>query len=301
MRKLTHATVNTPLSELGLGAMPFSDLHFLQMGGVADPAAQAAAVWQHAFEQGINLINTADCYSPSAEEFGDNEKLVGKVVSAYGRDKIFVVTKNGITRRGSDWGRDNSPAYLLNAAEASAARLGFAPDAILLHRRNREQPLAAAIETLLEIKSRGLAQHIGLSNVHLSELDEAWQLSEGQISFVENERSPRYREDANVLAACNERGIAYLAWSPLGGGDGAAKLGERHPEFADVAAAHEVTAQQVALAWLRSQGNAMTPIPAFKRIATADASIAAMDLQLSTGEIARLNDSKYTPHSVYPD
>lgn len=301
MRKLTHATVNKALSELGLGAMPFSERDFIKIGGVENQAAQAAEVWQHAFDGGINLINTADCYAPSAEEFGDNEKLVGKVVSAYGRDKVFVVTKNGITRNGENWGRDNSPAYLLAAAEASVARLGFAPDAILLHRRNREQPIAAAIEALLDIKERGLTQHIGLSNVHLNELDEAWSRSDGQISFVENERSPRYREDSDVLEACNARGIAYLAWSPLGGGDSAAKLGERHPEFAEVARARGITAQQVALAWLRSQGNAMLPIPAFTRIATADASIAAMDLQLSEAELTLLDGSKYTPQSVYPD
>lgn len=293
MRSHDHPQVETPLSVLGVGAMPFS-----HQG--AD-LSQAEKVWHRAFDLGINLINTADCYAPSAETFGHNEELVGKVVGLYGRERIFVVTKNGITRNGEHWGRDNSPAYLRKAAEHSVAKLGFAPDAILLHRRNREQPLEAAVETLLDVRAAGLTSHIGLSNVHLAELELAWKVSDGQIAMVENERSPRYRQDADVLGFCNSHGIAYLAWSPLGGGNEAAKLGDHFPAFAEVAASHGVSAQQVALAWLLAQGPAMLPIPAFRRVSTAEDSAAASALHLSHAEVEFLNSSPAGPGSVYPD
>lgn len=291
MHTRVHSQIDRPLSLLGVGAMPFSH-----------PEArrdQAAKVWQHAFDLGFNLINTADIYAPSDDTVGDNERLVGAAVQAYGRDRIFVVTKNALVRPG--WARDNTPEYLVRAAEASNRALGFMPDAILLHRRNRQQPLAAAVDGLLQVRERGLARYIGLSNIHLEELEEAWRVSDGAIAFVENERSPRYRADTDVLDFCSEHGIGYLAWSPLGGGDEAARLGELYPAFAEVGQEHGVSAQQVALAWLLAQGNAMLPIPAFGRTATADDAAAATRLHLSHAEVEFLNASPAGPGSVYPD
>jgi aryl-alcohol dehydrogenase-like predicted oxidoreductase len=189
---------------IGVGAMPFS-----QQGAKVE---NASSVWHTAFDLGMNLINTADCYAPSAEAFGHNEKLVGKAVNEYprGRESVFVVTKNGIQRKGNDWPRDNSPEYLLKAAEESNERLGFMPDAILIHRLNRTQPLAAAIEAMCEVRERGLAKYIGVSNVNRAELELAWKVSGGTIAIVENERSPRYREFKDVLDFCNEQGIPRL-------------------------------------------------------------------------------------------
>ena len=289
----TLAAVGEPLPILGVGAMPFS-----QEG---KDTSQSIPVWHRAFDLGMRLINTADIYAPSWREVGHNERLVGAAVAAYGRDEVFVVTKVGITCENDVWARDNRPEYLVKAAEASNERIGFTPDAILLHRLNRSQSFADAVGGLLEIKARGLARHIGLSNVHRDELERAWELSGGQIAFVENERSPRYREDADVLALCNELGIAYLAWSPLGGGDEAARLGEFFPEFAEVGEKHDASAQEVALAWLIAQGPSLIPIPAFTRIATAESAATAAFLQLDAEDLARLDASATGPGSVYPD
>lgn len=258
-------------------------------------------VWHRAFDLGMTLINTADAYAPSAEEFGHNEKLVAKAVDAYGRNEIFVVTKVGHTRNGDDWGRDNRPEYLLAAAQASNDRLGWAPDAILVHRLDRSQPLEITVEALLEIKNRGLAEHVGISNLHHNELSQAWVLSDGEISFVENERSPRYREDSDVVKFCNLMGIAYLAWSPLGGGKDAGKLGRIFPEFAAVGEKYEASAQEVALAWLLTHGPAVTPIPAFTRSKTADSAATAAFLALDEEDLELLNNSAPGPGSLYPD
>ena len=288
-----HSQVSRPLPEIGVGAMPFS------LPG-AD-VSRATEVWHRAFDLGLTLINTADAYAPSPEEYGHNERLVGEAIRAYGREQIVVVTKVGHTRGNPDWGRNNTADYLLPAAEGCSARLGFVPDAILLHRRDRSVPLAHAVEAMMEIKSRGLAHHVGFSNIHRYELDEAWELSGGGISFVENERSPRYRDDADVLERCDELGIAYLAWSPLGGGQDAARLGEFFPAFAEVGEVHDATAQEVALAWLLAQANAMVPIPAFTRESTAESTATAAFLQLDDEDLAYLNASAPGPGSLYPD
>jgi len=296
MRSHTHPQVpHVELPVIGVGAMPFSH------EGVN--VENSAPVWHHAFDLGMNLINTADCYAPSAEVFGHNERLVGKAVSEYsrGRESVFVVTKNGIVRNGEEWSRDNSPEYLLRAAEASNERLGFMPDAILIHRLNRTQSLAAAVEAMCEVRERGLAKYIGVSNVNLAELELAWEVSGGTIAIVENERSPRYRKFTDVLDFCNKHGLAYLAWSPLGGGSDAGKLGELYPAFAEVAISHNATAQEVALAWLLSQGSAMLPIPAFTRKETADSTARAVEIKLSDAEIDLLNASHSGNGSLYPD
>lgn len=289
-----------PLPRLGVGAMPFGF-----SGSELEPAIDA---WHHAFDLGITLINTADCYAPSAEQFGFNEIQVGEAVRAYagGRDAITVVTKNGLRRHGTEWWRDNTYDYMLSAAEASTKRLGFAPDVLCLHRRNREQSLVDATRALMAARERGLTKTIGMSNINADEFRLVWEVSEGTLAFVENERSPRYRDHSEVLRLCTENDVAYLAWSPLGGSNDAKRIGEVVPAFAEVAARHEIdgqpaTAQQVALAWLVSQSPVMLPIPAFTRHETAEASAAALKLRLTEADLELLNSGNYDSGSEFPE
>ena len=289
-----------PMPRIGVGAMPFS-FH----GADVDAAAPT---WHFAFDLGMTLINTADCYAPSAETFGMNEVQVGNAVRSYagGRDAITVITKNGLRREGEEWWRDNSYDYMLYAAEASANRLGFAPDGLLLHRRNREQSIEAATRALMAARDRGLAKTIGMSNINADEFRTVWEVSEGTLAFLENERSPRYRDHSEVLDLCTEHGVVYLAWSPLGGKKDARRIGEVVPVFEQVAQRHVIngrtaTAQQVALAWLLTQSPVMLPIPAFTRTATAQASADAVGLVLTSEDLELLNSGNYRSESVYPD
>ena len=289
------ATHLNPLPRMGIGAMPFSS-------GGAD-VDSAAAVWHEAFDMGLTLINTADCYAPSGAEFGHNERLVGSAVSAYGKGRaaVTVVTKVGITRDNEVWARNNSPEYLKMAAEKSAARLGFVPDVLCIHRLNREQSLAAAVEAMCEVREAGFASQIGLSNVSQAEFDLAWDVSGGSIKIVENEQSPRYRAGSDVIASCGERNVNFLAWSPLGGGNDAARLGEMYPAFHEIGQNHGASAQQIALAWLLQMNPAMIPIPAFTQISTALASAQALDIVLSQAEVELLNNSPAGVGSLFPD
>ena len=276
------------LPPMGVGAMPFS----------WDPVADhdhAVAVLHHAFDEGMTLVNTADIYAPNAASVGHNERLVGDAVRSYhrGRAALTVVTKNGLRREGERWWRDNSRDWMLRAADHSNEMLGFEPDVIAVHRRNREQSWRECIEALLEVRERGLAKRIGLSNVTRAEFDEAWDISGGTICVVEQERSPYYRDHTDVLEAAGERGVAYLAWSPLGGAGRFRTLAEDHPAFTDVAAHHRSTAQNIALAWLMAQGPHCIPIPGFTRHASVEAAAAAAHLHLSDSEISLLNASPY--------
>lgn len=273
-----------PLPAMGVGAMPFS------WEPVADPE-HAISVLHDAFDEGMTLVNTADIYAPSADAVGHNERLVGEAVRRYhrGRDALTVVTKNGIRREGDRWWRDNSRDWMLRAAEHSNEMLGFEPDVLAVHRRNREQSWRECIEALLEIRNRGLAKRIGLSNVTGAEFDEAWDISGGTICIVEQERSPYYREHTDVLEAAGERGVAYLVWSPLGGSGKVRQLAADHPAFTAVAEHHRSTAHNVALAWLMAQGPHCIPIPGFTRHASVEAAAAAAHLHLSDSEISLLN------------
>jgi len=300
-----------PVPAIGVGAMPLSNP---RADGTLMPHREAIAVLHHAFDAGMTLVDTADIYAPDGHNVGHNERLVGEAVSTWsgGRDNLVVITKIGIVRTagvdGDDWGRDGSRDYLLGAAAHSVECLGFVPDAILLHRVNREQqPFSTTVENLLAVREAGFAPRVGIGNVHLGECEIAWDVSAGTIAAVENEHSPRYRDDSDVLAWATAHGIAYLPWSPLGGGDDAARLGALYPEFAAVAA--EVTeesgraasAQQVALAWLSASGGSVVPIPAFTRTATADSSAAAAHIALSAAQVARLDASPTGPSSLFPD
>ena len=294
---------------IGLGCMPLSDPAML----VERPRAMAAV--HAALDSGVTLLDTADIYAPEGGSFGHNEVLVGEAVRSWAgseadRRRIVLATKGGITRApgpdGDLWGRAGTPEALGAAARASARRLGVdVIDLYYLHRLDPGVPFDDQIGGLAAVKSDGLARQIGLSNVTLAQLDRALELiggpGAGGVAAVQNEFSARFRNDADVLTRCIERGIAFLPWSPLGGASQAGELGSRYTAFAQVAAERGESVQQVALAWLLAQGPQVIPIPGSTRPATARASAAAATIELSPAEVARLSATEPESASVFPD
>jgi aryl-alcohol dehydrogenase-like predicted oxidoreductase len=124
---------------------------------------------------------------------------------------------------------------------------------------------------------------------------------------VENERSPRFRGDTDVLDWAIEHGVAFFPWSPFGGGADAKNLPVLYPEFRAVAdeltasTGREVSAHEVALAWLVAQGPTVVPIPGFTRAATADSAARAAHLELGPEQLARLDATQGVDTSVFPD
>ena len=285
-RRLGSLTV----SALGLGAMPLS------MGrGEPAPHERAMATIHAALDAGITLLDTADIYAPSWDTMGHNEKLVGEALRSWGGDRtaITVATKGGITRSAEGGGRDGSPAYLRRALETSLAALGTdSVDLYYWHRPDRSIRYAEGVETLAGFQQEGLIREIGISNANIEEIDVAREvLGEGGLAAVQNEFSPSFfHTSRRELEHCGEHGIAFVPWSPLGGtGGGAAAVGERFPQIARIAEAHDASPQQVVLAWEIGLGEHVIPIPGASRPESITDSARAMTLALSDEERAELD------------
>jgi aryl-alcohol dehydrogenase-like predicted oxidoreductase len=129
----------------------------------------------------------------------------------------------------------------------------------------------------------------GISNADPEQIRLANDVLGGRLVSVQNQFSPRFRSSEPELRLCDELGIAFLPWSPLGGISAAGGLGDRHAAFAEIAAAHDVSPQQVCLAWMLGRSPLVVPIPGASRPETIRDSARASDLILSDEEITRLN------------
>jgi aryl-alcohol dehydrogenase-like predicted oxidoreductase len=271
------------VSAIGLGEMPMS------LAGRPDEA-QSTRTIHAALDAGVTLIDTADAYCIDETEVGHGERLVAKALAAWpgDRDRVLVATKGGHTREGGEWNLDGRPEHLRQACEASLRALGV--EAIGLyqfHRPDPKVPFAESVGTMAELKDAGKVRLVGLSNVSVDQIRQARQLV--QVASVQNEFSPRFRRSEGELAFCAAEGIAFLPWSPLGGIGRGRELGGRHRVFGEVAEAHGVSAQQVALAWQLAKAPAVIPIPGSSRPETITDSAAAAGLRLSDDELARLD------------
>jgi aryl-alcohol dehydrogenase-like predicted oxidoreductase len=296
------------VSCIGLGCMPLSG------GRMVEQRADAIALVHAALDAGVTLLDTANIYAPSWDAMGHNEALVAEALRTWegDQDGVLVTTKGGITRGpGETWGRDGSPDGLQRAAEASREQLGV--DVIELwqmHRLDPAIPAQAQFEAAASLQSAGLVRMVGLSNVTLPELEVALEVlgtphaddrPGGGVVSVQNEFSPQYRRDADVIERCGELGIAFLPWSPLGGANRASEVGSDAAAFAEVGRARGVSPQRVALAWHLQRSAVTIPIPGSTRPATLHDSLAAATLELTAEELARLEGSAPPDGSTFPD
>lgn len=265
----------------------------LSMGRPASPLPQSEvdAVVGAALEAGITFFDTADIYAPSADEMGHNERVLASALRTHGSPDVVVATKGGITRSGSDWGRNGSAAYLRGAVEKSLAALGVdVIDLYQFHRHDPDRDYREAMDTLAALREEGKIREVGISNASTEQIGIAADVLGEHLVSVQNEYSPKFRESAPELAWCREHGVAFLPWSPLGGtGGDATTLGARFPAFAEIAAARGISPQQVALAWELAAGDVVIPIPGATRVESIRDSAQAADVTLTADEIARLD------------
>ena len=293
------------VSCLGLGCMPLSAQRMI------DQVDQAIQTVHRALDLGITLLDTSDIYAPSWDQVGHNERLVARALACYGGpanlDEVLVTTKGGITRGpGESWGRNSQPDALRAACEASLQALQVEViDLYQHHRHDPQLPYAEQMRALAALREQGLVRMIGLSNANGPELELALDLlggpEQGGVVSVQNEYSPRFRADADVLARCTERGIAFLPWSPLGGAEQAHQVGSHYREFAEVGEEVGASAQEVVLAWLLATSPVMIPIPGATRPATVESIVRAGSLKLSDAQVRRLADTIPQESSMYPD
>ncbi len=284
-RRLGQFTV----SSIGLGAMPFS------FYDEAPSRERVHATVAAALDAGVTLIDTADIYAPPWPPTGPTARALPAALAAYqgDRSRVVVATKAGITRgEGETWGRDSSLGYLRGRVEASLANLRVDKlDLLYLHRPDRSRTYAEAIENFAALKQEGLVSEIGISNASVEEIQIALDvLGDGGLAAVQNEFSPKFNHTSKQeLDFCGQRGIAFVPWSPLGGGSGAARVGERFAVLSEVAGRLGVSPQRVTLAWELALGDHVIPIPGSSRPESITDSAAAMSLELSADDVALIS------------
>jgi aryl-alcohol dehydrogenase-like predicted oxidoreductase len=279
-RKLADADV----FPIGLGGMPMS------LDGRPDEA-QAVRTIHAALDAGVNLIDTADAYCRDGSEVGHNERLIAKALEGR-RDGVLVATKGGHTRTGGEWGLDGSPKYLRAACEASLKALGTDRiDLYQYHRPDPDVPYAESIGALKELQDEGKVRWIGISNADTDQILEASAIVE--LVSVQNQLSLDFPSPASngEVALCEQHGIAFLPWSPLGGISSASDAAGRHDPVQSAARVHDVSPQQVALAWLLALSPVMIPIPGASRPETITDSLLAADLELDRDELDAISEA----------
>jgi aryl-alcohol dehydrogenase-like predicted oxidoreductase len=242
-----------------------------------------------AAEAGISIFDTAHAYAANEVAPGDNERLVARALRRCGADqRARIVTKGGMTRTAGGWVPDGRAKAILGDCEASLAALdGLAIDLYLIHAPDPRTPWQTSIRALARLRHEGAVRRVGLSNVNRRQLEEAVDLVE--IAAIQVALSPL--DDgavrAGLLDFCEERGIAVIAHSPLGGPRRARSLARRQ-ELTDVARARGTIAEEVALAWVVALSPVVVAIPGARRPETARSAARAATLRLEPGERERI-------------
>ncbi|MET3808236.1 aryl-alcohol dehydrogenase-like predicted oxidoreductase [Nakamurella sp. UYEF19] len=285
---------NDTVGRLEVGAIGLGLMTFDQTG--TQPREQLIGTVTAALEAGVTLFDTADAYGPGeelgADTQGANEKLIAGLLDELGvRDQVVLATKGGHTRiAGGEWGIDGSHDHLISAVDDSLRRLGVGQ--ITLWQHHRPDPDVAfeeILQTLGEIHASGKVRMLGLSNVDPTQIRQAHAILGDALVSVQNQFSPKFRSSRPEIDVCEELGLAFLPWSPLGGLGDAKELAAKHPAFAEVAKELSVSSQQVALAWELAQSPVVIPIPGAKRASSVSDSAAASDIALTQAQLDRLD------------
>ncbi len=295
-----HKLGNRQVSAIGVGCMNVSWIW--SNGAALDPVRRqesAIPAIHAALDAGVTLLDTADIYAPTWDDFGHNEVFVAEALRTWSgtkeqKDKVVIATKAGITRQpGERWGRNASLDYLLRAAEASAGRLGVQKiDLWQHHRLDPEIVFETQVANILILKERDIVDQIGVSNYDAKQLEIAIKIAggpdDGGIVSIQNEFSPRYRYDLDVLEVCEKYGVAYLPWSPLGGMNNKKAITDSDA-FEEVANKHKVSKYAIALAWEMKTSPSVIPIPGATRTESILDCITALDVELSIEDFEHLN------------
>jgi aryl-alcohol dehydrogenase-like predicted oxidoreductase len=239
----------------------------------------AIAVLKRLPELGVDFIDTADSYGPFV-----SEDLIREALHPYGEGTV-VATKGGLTRHGPQiWAPVGRSEYLRQCALMSKRRLGVDTiDLWQLHRIDERTDRAEQFEEMRKLQEEGHIRHLGLSEVSVDDIKEAREYFE--VTTVQNLYNLANRGSEDVLEYCEEEGIGFIPWFPLAAG----KLAEPGGAVAEIAAAHDATTGQVALAWLLRRSPVMLPIPGTGSVQHLEENVGAADLELTDDEIAEID------------
>jgi aryl-alcohol dehydrogenase-like predicted oxidoreductase len=298
------------VSTIGLGCMGISFSYATKLSKEEGVALIRAAV-----DRGVTFFDTAEVYGPFT-----NEDVVGEALRPV-RDKVVIATKFGFDidfKTGENRGVSSRPDRIRQAVEGSLKRLGIETiDLLYQHRVDPNVPIEDVAGTVKELIAQGKVKHFGMSEPGIKTLRRAHAVL--PVTALQNEYSLWWRspETNGVLEACDELGIGFVPYSPLGKGflTGAmtkdAKLGEgdfrktvprfqpeameKNQAFVDllkrVANEKSATPAQIALAWLTAQRPYIAPIPGTTKLARLEENVAAADIELTKGDLRAIADA----------
>lgn len=260
---------------LGFGAMRLTGEG---IWGPPRDRKSALEVLRRAVELDVNFIDTADSYGPHV-----SEELIAEALYPYPKG-LVIATKGGWNRPGpNQWTHDASPQHLRDAVEGSLKRLRLDRiDVYQLHIPDPVVSFEASVETLAQLRDEGKIRLVALSNVTREHIERARKIV--PIVSVQNRYSFADREWDYIVDYCENHGIAFIPWFPLGAGKVAGEV------LGKVAQRHQASPKQVALAWLLRRSPIMLPIPGTTSIEHLEENVAAAALQLSQEEYDSLAD-----------
>lgn len=296
------------VSALGYGCMGLTSAY-----GAPAPHEEAIAMIRAAFDGGVTLFDTAEAYGPFS-----NESLLGEAVEPF-RDKVVIATKFGFDfdlDTGAPAGGLNSrPDHIRAVVEAQLKRLRTDRiDLLYQHRVDPAVPMEDVAGVVGELIQAGKVRHFGLSEPSLDSLRRAHAVQ--PVTALQNEYSlwTRDVEQNGILALCEELGIGFVPFSPLGAGFLTGKIDEKtelapddfratSPRFAadaraanmalvdllkQIAASKQATPAQVALAWLLAQKPWIVPIPGTTKRPRLAENLGAAAIDLSPDDLAAI-------------
>ena len=310
MKKRNLGKSGIEVSALGMGCMNLS------FGtGPAQDINTGIQVIRHAVERGITFFDTAEGYGPFT-----NEELVGKALEPF-RDQVVIATKFGFKlENGAVTGTDGRPEHIRAVAEASLKRLRTdVIDLFYQHRVDPNVPIEEVVLTLKDLIQQGKIKHYGLSEVSANTIRRAHAIH--PVAAVQNQYSIWTREpETEVLGVCEELGIGFVPWGPLGTGfltgtidpetkfDPSTDLRANFPRFKpetmkanmpvvnmlrSIAKRKNATPVQIALAWLLAQKPWIVPIPGMDKTEYIDDNLRSVGVEL-IGEDLREIDEQMT-------
>jgi aryl-alcohol dehydrogenase-like predicted oxidoreductase len=297
------------VSAIGLGCMGISHAYGTELA-----KDEGVKLIRDAVERGITFFDTAEVYGPFK-----NEEVVGEALRPV-RDRVVIATKFGFDIDPGSWSRDlnSRPEHIRRAVEGSLKRLGVETiDLLYQHRVDPNVPIEDVAGTVRDLIAEGKARHFGMSEPGVQTLRRA--LAVQPVTAVQNESSLWWRESETngSLDACDELGIGFVPYSPLGRGfltgafnkdtkmaEGdfrttvprfAPEAMEKNRAFVDllarVADEKGATPAQVALAWLLAQRPYIVPIPGTTKLQRLEENIGAVNVQLTADDLGRIDQA----------
>jgi len=309
MQKRTLGNSGLEVSALGLGCMGLSF-------GYGNPLEKQDAIqlFRTAFELGVTFFDTAEAYGPFT-----NEELLGEAVHPF-RDQVVIATKFGFKEGKPPLGADSRPSTIRAVAEAALKRLRTDRiDLFYQHRVDPNVPIEEVAGSIKELIKEGKVAHFGLSEAGVQTIRKAHAVQ--PVTALQSEYSLWWREpEHEILPTLEELGIGFVPFSPLGKGFLTGKINEHTtfdstdfrntvPRFSEenrkanqafvtlldkLAEEKEVTAAQIALAWLLAQKPWIVPIPGTTKLHRLKENLAAAEVILSDKDLKEINDALST-------